>query len=283
MRSVCFFSSYFTEGNIPAYVKFYLKELTNHFSKIVFVTTEKEIQSVDKAFLSENKIQLQLFSNEGYDFGLWYKALKEYDLSGYDRIGLVNDSCILFGKFGSFFQWLDKESPDVAGFTDSYLLKHHLQSYFLVINKKAIPLVLAYFTKNGIVTDNAGVIETYEIGLSQYLMNNSMEIKAMYPVPGQGQYNYALMDAKKLIEQGFPLIKKKIITRGYIRERWWSMVVMGFDPFPSHYIKQIKRLYTIPADLFNGLTGKNGIASDLWFNIVSRLAIIWGTLKHKRS
>jgi len=269
-------------SKIPIYVKFYLQELNKHFTEIVFVTNEKELDKDSIEFLNNNTIQLTLVTNEGYDFGMWYKALSKHNLSGYDRIGLVNDSCVLFGKLDPFFEWLNKENVDLAGFTDSYLLNYHIQSYFLVINKKAILLISEYFTKSGLITENDDVIKTYEIGLSQYLLNSGLQIKAMYPIPEQGQNNYALEGAKELIHKGFPLIKKKIIARSYVRERWWSMVVNGFDAFPSHYLKLIKNTYTIPIGMFEELSADKSLWFTFKFNIISILSMAWGILGNKR-
>ncbi len=44
MKSICFYSSYFTLDYIPYYVKFYLEELEKHFSEIVFLTNEKQLK-----------------------------------------------------------------------------------------------------------------------------------------------------------------------------------------------------------------------------------------------
>jgi lipopolysaccharide biosynthesis protein len=274
MRSICFFSSYYTQPNLPVYVKFYLEELTKHFSETVFITSQKEMLPQDKAFLEEKKIRLIQTANEGYDFGMWYKGMKEYNINDYDRVGLVNDSCILFGKLDTFFQWLDKENPDYCGFTDSYLMDYHIQSYFLVVNKRAIPFVLEYFNRNGIVKELSEVIKTYEVGLSKYFIDKDLKLKAFYNIPNKGEYNYALMGADGLIKLGFPMIKKKIISRGYVAERWRSMVALGFNPFPSHYIKEIKKKQTIPANLFDAVMKSKGVLGELKFYAVSLLAVL---------
>jgi lipopolysaccharide biosynthesis protein len=281
MRSISFFSSYYNQPNLPLYVKLYLEELTKYFTETVLITSQKEMLPQDKAFLEEKKIRLIQTANEGYDFGMWYKGIKEYNISEYDRIGLVNDSCILFGKLDAFFQWVDREDSDYSGFTDSYLMDYHIQSYFLVINKKAIPFVLEYFDKNGVVKELSEVIKTYEVGLSKYLSEEGLVLKAFFNIPDKGEYNYALMGADGLIKLGFPMIKKKIIARGYVAERWRSMVALGFNPFPSHYIKEIKKKQTAPANLFDDVMKSKGIAGELKFYAVSLLAILSRTRREK--
>ncbi len=279
MRSLCIFSSYFESPHMPRYVRIYLNELKMHFNDVLFIANN--ISSTDEVFLNGNNILFMRTENEGYDFGMWYKALKSLDTVNYERIGLVNDSTILFGKLDSFFTWLDKENPDFAGLTDSYLLDYHIQSYFLIINIKAIPYMLEYFTKNGIRSDIDEVIRTYEVGLSRYLINAGMNCQAMYNVPEKGEYNYALLQAKSLIKKGFPLVKKKIITRLYTSERWWSMVVIGFDPFPAHYIKLIERKYEVPDNMFKELMDSKGGFAGLKFNLISFMAILLGKISGK--
>ncbi|MGP8214411.1 MAG: rhamnan synthesis F family protein [Bacteroidia bacterium] len=281
MKSICFFSSYYNGNHIPFYVKFYLDELSRHFSEVVLITNEKEISLEDKSFLESNNILFMPVKNEGFDFGMWYKAFQSYGTTKYDRIALVNDSCILFGNLKGFFEWIEKEKPDFCGYTDSYLLGYHLQSYFLVINKKAIPFVAEYFKKSGVIQDIKEVIKIYEVGLSKYLTDNGMSIKAMYNIPSKGKYNYALLCGKNLIEMGFPLVKKKIISRLYTFERWRSMVVLGFDPFPSHYIKLIKNKYQVPVNLFEGIKKNKGIAFELRFYTISIIAILYRLIRKK--
>ena len=141
--------------------------------------------------------------------------------------------------------------------------------------------MLEYFTKNGIRSDIDEVIRTYEVGLSRYLINAGMNCQAMYNVPEKGEYNYALLQAKSLIKKGFPLVKKKIITRLYTSERWWSMVVIGFDPFPAHYIKLIERKYEVPDNMFKELMDSKGGFAGLKFNLISFMAILLGKISGK--
>lgn len=274
IKSICFFSSYYTTSTLPEYIKFYLTELTRHFSEVVFLTNEKSIAIADLEFLHNLNIPFRLYKNEGFDFGMWYKAFREFNISEYDRIGLVNDSCVLFNKLDFFFQWLEKENPDYAGMTDCNKIQYHIQSYFIVINKQAIAPVATYFRTNGIVENIKDVIKIYEVGLSNYLVNLGLKLKAQYSVSSipfpfknvNGQFKGILMryshwkrymafknmqymadptwyDTKDLIQQGMPMIKRKILTRSYGVEKWYYMLKLGFDPFPGHYVRLIEDLY----------------------------------------
>ena len=56
MKSICFFSSYYTSAQIPFYVKYYLEELKRHFTEVVFLTDEKIVNNSDQEYLSKKMI-----------------------------------------------------------------------------------------------------------------------------------------------------------------------------------------------------------------------------------
>ncbi len=215
MKSICFFSSYFSGNQIPYYVKFYLEELSNYFSEIVLLTNEKLILQSELDYLSFKKIQLRLYENEGMDFGMWYKALNEYDRTDYNKIGLINDSCILFKSLKPFFEWENKSELDYSGMVATGKVSYHLQSYFLIVNKNAIPFVYEFFKENGIKKTYKGIILNYEIGLSEYLLKNKMKIGGYFDYKNRTDVNPSFILADELIEKGSPLIKKKIISHNY--------------------------------------------------------------------
>ena len=115
MKSICFFSSYFTSDKIPYYVKYYLEELTIHFTEVILLTNPKTLEPSESIYLSEKNIQLKIYKNEGMDFGMWYKAFKEYGIENYERAGLINDSCVLYKSLQPYFDWLNNSSLDYAG------------------------------------------------------------------------------------------------------------------------------------------------------------------------
>lgn len=284
MRSVCFYSSYYAGGEMAYYVKFYLKELKKHFSELVFLTNEKVILPADMKFLQENNIQYRLYKNEGFDFGMWYKAFQEFDVTGYDRIGLINDSSILFSNLDNFFNWADKEPSDYCGVIDCNLHSYHVQSYFIIINKRAILPVKDYFEKNGLITDIHQVIKIYEIGLSTYMINCGMNVKAYFSFKDTNTVgNPSWMQAKNLIKKGFPLVKKRIIARNYGETDYRYLVAAGFDPYPSHYIKLLKKATDnneIDA-IFRGIPTKMNFVAELEFGFMCFAAKMYGIMIRK--
>ena len=148
MRSICFFASYFTGNRLPYYITVYLGELNKHFSEVVLLTSQNDLSIESIAFLKAENIRLQIEENEGFDFGLWYKAFQKNEIETYDQIALVNDSCILFKPLNEFMEWSRSNASDLQGITRSNAIAPHIQSYFLIINKKAIPFVKEYFEQH---------------------------------------------------------------------------------------------------------------------------------------
>ena len=243
MRSICFYSSYFTQDYIPYYVKFYIEELTNHFSEIVFLTNEKKLKETELAYLEQKNITLKFVSNEGFDFGMWYKALKEYKPLDYDRVGLINDSCVLFKPLTGVFNWINNHDFDYCGLVSSKSVSWHVQSYFIVINKNAIKPVYDYFMENGLVSDYKKVIYTYEIGLSANLRKQGLKVAAMFTSKNDiAAQNPSFLVIEEFIEGGIPMIKKKIVFRSYRKGEYLSMLRMNFKLNPQVYIDLIKQV-----------------------------------------
>jgi hypothetical protein len=240
MKSICFYSSYFIQDYIPYYVKFYLEELEKHFTEIIFLTNEKQLKETELAYLKQKNITLKFVSNEGFDFGMWYKAFKKYPSLDYDRVALVNDSCILFKPLTGVFKWIDDNSFDYCGLVSSNSVSFHVQSYFIVINKNAIKPVYDYFMKHGLISDYQKVIYTYEIGLSAHLRKQQLKVAAMFSSKRDiAAQNPSFLVIEDFIKDGLPMIKKKILFRSYRKGEYLSMLRMSFKLNPKRYIQLI--------------------------------------------
>ncbi len=252
MRSVCLYSSYFEKPVIPYYVKFYLENLLPHFSEIIFLTNEKALNDESLAYLTEKNIRLMYVKNEGWDFGMWYKGLKQIDVKVYDRIGLINDSCVLFTSAQPFFDWLDINGLDYCGMLDSNAIDYHIQSYFIIINKNAIVTAADYFDRHGIITDLKKTIHTYEIGLSQHMIHNGFEVGALHSTKlYKGEFSPTYYMPEELIRNGLPLIKKKIIACSFRDDEQRNLMRMRYKMDPRYYISLIRAKYKDDATLID--------------------------------
>lgn len=242
MQSICFFSAYFNSPTLPYYIQFYLERLRPYFTEIILLTNDDKKLNIDSVkFLGDNDIKIKYFNNEGWDFGMWQKAILVTETDNYDRIALVNDSCVLFKNPESFFLWLENIDSDFCGMVDSNYPLFHLQSYFLVINKNAISEVRNFFVANSLEKNVLDVINKFEIGLSQHLLKKGYSVNACYSTSTyNGEFSPAFFMPLKLIDKGFPLIKKKIFFCSFRRSEFINLFRMKYIFFPSHYVDYIK-------------------------------------------
>ena len=209
------FSSYFEDTRIPEYVKKYLDFLRPHSSTLVYLTTD------DKIFTEEDALWLETHTdgtmqvkNEGFDFGMWQKALQQYDVSNYEELCLVNDSCVCISNLDAYFHWHGSVDADMTGMTSSNQIGFHLQSFFLTIKNPAVGEASQYI--NNLKIKEAAideVISSGEVGLSRYLMNNGFMLKGWYESPIDDMGNPTFNHAVELLDFGVPLVKKKLFVR----------------------------------------------------------------------
>lgn len=242
-KSLCVFMHYSKHEQIPKYVSLYIRELSKFFTEVILVSSYKK-KPTD--FLTENKNLATIFvENEGYDFGMFYKVFKQIDASEYHQIACINDSNILFSDLSKIFRWGSNKHVDFWGLIDSneapwfssHQINYHVQSHFLVFNENAIKCLPTYFDTvdtNAIFNEKDPkklrrlVIDQWEIGLSQFLLNtglksasfcNSKTLLAKYNSKGK---NITHSLHKELIKEGYPLLKKKIVLKKSWRS-WFGL------------------------------------------------------------
>ncbi|CAG7581318.1 MAG: putative glycosyltransferase [uncultured marine phage] len=218
MKKICLFSSYSTKSTIDNYVKFYVEILKSHFDEVILITNERNVEKKEIDFLKRVNVKLKMVKNEGLDFGMYHKGIMEIDTTMYDQIAFVNDSCVLFNKrsLKILLEWVDKSDLDYCGITDSKQIKYHLQSYFTIVKKKAIPKLYDFYKSNGIFNgDSREIIEKYEIGLSQMFIDNGFKIGSYFKCKNYASPNISIMEAHNLINSDCPVIKKKLLLNSF--------------------------------------------------------------------
>lgn len=248
-NSICFFATYFKSNTLPYYIRVYLAELKKYFGTVVLISTRHDLSEESLVFLDKNHIDILCENNEGYDFGLWYKASLIYNISKFDRVALVNDSCILFKPLNEFMEWSAKNNADLQGITFSEAVSKHIQSYFLIINKNAIEFVWAYLSKHKLLNSIHEVITIYEIGLSTELVAGGYKISAFMDNDGyNGEFSPYYQCINYHIESGIPLIKKKIIYSSYRKDEIFTLARMNFNISAKYYINKISSLRNLIID-----------------------------------
>jgi lipopolysaccharide biosynthesis protein len=183
-----------------------------------------------------------LVKNEGYDFGKWYQALGQIDVTSYDTVAFVNDSCVLFRSLDPFWKWLNAEHAQVAGMTRSHFRGEHIQSYFMVLRGKAIAVAQNHFNETRLVNGYDEVISKYEIALNARFRAEGLTLASFVDNGGyQGEFSPYYKCVEYHIKQGIPLIKKRILTADYRKAELFTLARMNFKISPSYYLALIKR------------------------------------------
>lgn len=240
LKNLCIFTHFSKYQYIPLYVKIYIEELSAFFDRVILVTNERPVENPE--IISASNVSMVFVENEGYDLGMFYKVFQKLKLEEYSQIACVNDSNILFNRLHPIFEWSKQQTADFWGLIDSHQRppfsshanNYHLQSHFLVFNRKAF-LRLPDFFESLHLQDifkekdtrklRQTVIDKWEIGLSQFLLNEGLTsasyIDSRYysdrykSDPGK---NVGLKLYAELIQSGYPLIKMKVITKGKLKD-----------------------------------------------------------------
>lgn len=253
-KKLCIFLHYSPENYFPMYVQYYLNELFMYFDEVKMVTNKRKIRR--EPDILNREISIQFVDNEGYDFGMFYKAFHAINSSEYDQIACINDSNILFGELKQIFKWGLTQKVDFWGLVDSnenpwfssHMNNYHIQSHFLVFNAKAIKSLPAFFetldiysifSQNDVVKLRRFIVDKWEIGLSQFLLNQGLKsasffdsvfLSAKYKSKGQ---NITFSLHKELIKEGYPLLKKKVALkkgwRSFLgKEELWEKLIKEY-------------------------------------------------------
>jgi hypothetical protein len=228
---VCIFVHYSTSEKLPYYVKIYINELSLYFDKVKVLTNNSKITSENS--LVNSNVSFEYFENRGYDFGMIYRYISKQNSDEFAELAFVNDSNILLNKLNKVIDTGRKSNSDFWGIIDSnekpwfstHTDNYHIQSHFLVLKEKAIKQLSHFFKQlnvNEIMNEpdpkqlRRMVIDRWEIGLSQYLLNQGLTSFSFIKSKDAGRKfktkkkNLTHSHYLELIRLGYPLLKKKV-------------------------------------------------------------------------
>ena len=231
-KYIAVFAHYDKHDIVDDYVLYYLENLKLIADKIIFVS-DNNLPEIEQNKL-QNLCHKVIAEKHGeYDFGSYKRGLEEaYKLSDeFDSIIIANDSC--YGPLKplvNVFQPMEYSDCDFWGLAvNQEIYLPHLQSYFLVFNKKIINSdVFRSFFRNVKHEDNKqNIIENYEIALTSEFVDAGFKmdsfIKKIFernPTTQQESFSF-------LIKNNFPFFKvssiadqpkiKKEIFKNYLK------------------------------------------------------------------
>lgn len=181
------FSHFDHENKIDDYVIYYLKSLKEISNEIVFVSTS-QLENSEQIKLINICTKVIIRENIGYDFMSYKVGLlaSGVEYKKFDQIILCNDS--VYGSLfplNKMFIKMNKLKDDCWGIFKSFECKKHLQSFFLVFNKKIIDsnFLFDFFSKVIPLNSKNEIIKNYEIGLSTSLINANFCLNSYIKYP----------------------------------------------------------------------------------------------------
>jgi len=183
------FAGYNRDGRIAPYVITYLENLSEISDGIIYITDSKLFKE-EYQKLSHLPIIYQKHNRHNeYDWGSYkrgYLYLKETGLLKNTRqLIFANDSCIApLTSFKPMFKKMSKQKADFWSNTQGRPLYPHLQSYFLVFNRKAFSSEIFDKLLTSVTHQRRrqDYINKYEILLSTRLKNSGYIAKSFIPV-----------------------------------------------------------------------------------------------------
>ena len=232
-NNLCVFVHYSRANSVPRYVRLYVNELSHYFDEVKVLTNNHEL-SLGTSF--NGNVSMWHTINQGYDFGMFFRFSESTNLNDYSQVAIINDSNLLLNKLAPVFNWGNSNDVDFWGIIDSHEKPwfsqrkdaFHIQSHFLVFNKKAIEKLPSFFESMNLEeimneTDQKKlrrlVIDQWEIGLSQFLLAEGLQCasfidsKSFLSSHKTKKKNATHELYNELIAAGYPLLKKKIALK----------------------------------------------------------------------
>ena len=182
-RRLLLYAHFDPDGVVHEYVVHALREMARVCTEVRFVTSSR-LSVVERAKIEPHAQSVLEVENLGFDFTMWKTCLGTVDLAAYDELVLMNSS--VYGPLSDIattFDTMQDDPCDAWGLVESFEHDRHLQSFFLVFRQP----VLASDAFRGFwesvlpFRNKRQVIRSYEIGLTQWLVEAGFRVEALCP------------------------------------------------------------------------------------------------------
>ncbi|MCK5538602.1 MAG: hypothetical protein KAI79_17385, partial [Bacteroidales bacterium] len=215
-NKICIFNHFDADNEIKEDVIYYIQALAK-FTDIIFVSTAEGLSKESLKSIEMYCKDIIVKRNIGYDFGAWKTGLNYLGakLNDYKHLILCNDS--VYGPLFDLEPIFEKmQDNDVWSMTDNHEIDYHLQSYFMVYNKKAFSheIFKTFWEDLKIYPNKQILIENNEIGFSKKIMQSALTYGSYYSCRDKRYINVLHYYWEDLItEHQFPFIKKELVKR----------------------------------------------------------------------
>lgn len=266
-KEVCLFVSYCPNGKVGPGLEFFLSAINSqNISIVLCLITEVQQIEIPSDRLSMCSAVLYR-QNIGYDFAAWAAMLRALpDLWNARRFYFSNDSILGPNKsFPSMVERIRSEPDDFIALTANWMDTYHAQSYFFVLNERAIRnnavkdfwLGLPdYESKRKVIIlcEQRQLALYQEIGLETRILFDAVDAGCA-PLIDPARFNPTHHAWRQLLEAGFPFMKADMFYRPSTSPKGWSG---HFDERERTYLKF--QLDEVVQSRFPIMTGSSGNA-----------------------
>jgi lipopolysaccharide biosynthesis protein len=172
-------------GQIYRYVQYHLHCLRDAGYTVVFVSNSPTLDDASISILKPLVGRIIWRHNSGYDFGGYKDAIESIgDLSQLHSLIIANDSTYgPFSRLSDLLERADAGGADAYAITDSWELRYHLQSYFMLFHAEVLQnnAFIEFWKNLAYVNNKQYVVRVYEVGLTKLLLNSRLRCKALFP------------------------------------------------------------------------------------------------------
>lgn len=216
---VCLFVTHAPQSRIKTHVVHHIEHLLRAGLQVVLIVNT-DLPPEQVAVDPELEIRLSgvlVRANCGFDFGAWAHTLSLCDRAAWERLYLVNDSVVgplAAESFDSMMARARASDADVVGLTENPAPLEHLQSYFLVLNRRAVTSAVFDSLVRGMLNfpDKGQVVDFYEIRLTRLLVRQGLRAQALYSALPDGRASGDLLGHWELmLAAGLPYVKTRVL------------------------------------------------------------------------
>jgi hypothetical protein len=183
---VALFCHFDRAGRIRDDLRHYLAELGRCGFSVVFVSNSRRLQPAEIIFLQKHCAGVITRRNAGFDFSAWKDALLAAGLPRPDTTTLLLANDSVYGPIRPLWPTLaaiDFAVADLWALTDSWQLRYHLQSYFLIAGPRVLQSHAweKFWREVRPLAMKRWVIRRFEVGLSQAMLRAGFRLRAVWP------------------------------------------------------------------------------------------------------
>lgn len=255
---IALYASYQTGKELPGYIKFALKHLSETDFHVVLLTNSRELSNETYEFLADNDIELFFTENHGFDFGMYRRYLQlrsnsianancagqqESSINNLERLLLLNDSVIYYqNKFSEYFEQAENSSADVVSLTCSNEFSPHLLTFFLYMKQPALGAFYMFLFETPEQDTPQNLARNLQFPLSDSFMDAGVHMDSIFQTEKQASFAYP-----ELIRQGAGFIKVKLLQGVYTYKEQLRFIENGeYDSLHANYAELVKQAGLAP-------------------------------------